>query len=516
MLKSPYVKACPWKKFLESRVYSKGTCKANSRPIVTVKFNYYMLILLLLISNSAQAPNELDLPDIGDSSGSAISPEFERRLGLAFMRSVRRQAVIVDDPEIESYIESIGYKLAANSDNNTLAFIFFVVDSPDINAFAAPGGVIGINSGTILSSRSESELAAVLAHEIAHVTQRHMARQFERAGQFNVPALAATLGAILIGIANPEAGMVALAVVTGANVQSQINFTRANEEEADSVGIQLLARSGYDPQGMPSFFERLQQKSVFYQGNAPEFLRTHPLTTSRIADSKARASRYKHVNYVNTASYELVRSKIEVNGYKNAKDAVKTFKQRLENTPTEKKIPVRYGYVLALTKAGNYYLAREQLKALLSRDKENIAYMLAAAHIESAQRNYTAALGIFQKAYQLHPDYRPLVLAYAKTLLDSGQPAQARDLLHHYRRQQEPDPAYYDLLAQAEAQNGSMANSGIAKAEYFYLTGDTKLAIDRLIHAKREGNLNYYQRERIIARISQLEYELELEEQLNI
>jgi predicted Zn-dependent protease len=481
-----------------------------------VKFNYYILILLLVTSNSAQATNDLDLPDIGDSSGSAVSPEFERRLGRAFMRSVRQHAAIVDDPEIESYIESIGYQLAANSDNNSLTFTFFVIDSQDINAFAAPGGVIGINSGTILNSRSESELAGVMAHEIAHVTQRHMARQFERAGQYSVPAMAALLGAILLATIHSEAGQAALAIVTGANIQSQINFTRENEEEADSVGIQLLARSGYDPQGMPSFFERLQQKSIFYQGNAPEFLRTHPLTTSRIADSKARASKYKHVNYVNTASYELVRSKIEVNSYKNGKDAVKTFKQRLENTPIDKKTPVRYGYVLALTRAGNYYLAREQLKALLSRDKENIVYMLAAANIESEQRNYTAALGIFQKAYQLYPDYRPLVLAYAKTLIDSGKSAQARDLLYHYRRQQEPDPAYYDLLAQAEAQNGSMANSGIAKAEYFYLTGDTKLAIDRLIHAKREGKLDYYQRQRITARISQLEYELELEEELKI
>jgi len=277
-----------------------------------VKLNNYILILLLVTSNSAQAINELDLPDIGDSSGSAVSPEFERRLGKAFMRSVRQHAAIVDDPEVEGYIESIGYKLAANSDNNSLAFTFFVVDSPDINAFAAPGGVIGVNSGTILNSRSESELAGVLAHEIAHVIQRHMARQFERAGQFSLPSTAALLGAILLAVVSPQAGQAALAVVTGVSIQSQINFTRTNEEEADNVGIQLLARSGYDPQGMPSFFERLQQKSQFYQGNAPEYLRTHPLTTSRIADSKARASRYKHVNYVNTANYELIRSKIVI------------------------------------------------------------------------------------------------------------------------------------------------------------------------------------------------------------
>ncbi|MCK5432233.1 MAG: M48 family metallopeptidase, partial [Gammaproteobacteria bacterium] len=277
-----------------------------------MKFKYYILVFLLLTSNIVQAVGSVDLPDIGDSSGSAISPEFERRLGKAFMRSVRQHAKIVNDPEVESYIESIGYKLAANSDNNTLAFTFFVVDSPDINAFAAPGGVIGINSGTILNSRNESELAGVMAHEISHVTQRHMARQFERAGQFSLPQTAALLGAILIGIANPEAGVAAMTIVTGASAQTQINFTRENEKEADSVGIQLLARSGYDPQGMPNFFERLHQKSEYYQGNAPEFLRSHPLTTSRIAESKARASKYKPVNYVNTASYELVRAKIEV------------------------------------------------------------------------------------------------------------------------------------------------------------------------------------------------------------
>ena len=494
----------------EWNLYSKNT------PKVIVKFKYYILVFLLLTSNIVQANGSVDLPDIGDSSGSAISPEFERRLGKAFMRSVRQHASIINDPEVESYIQSIGYRLAANSDSNTLAFTFFVIDSPDINAFAAPGGVIGINSGTILGTRNESELAGVIAHEISHVTQRHMARQFERAGQFSLPQTAALLGAILLGIANPEAGVAALTIVTGASAQAQINFTRANEEEADSVGIQLLARSGYDPQGMPGFFERLQQKSEYYQGNAPEFLRTHPLTTSRIAESKARASSYRPVNYVNTASYELVRAKIEVYSYKNSKDAVTVFKDRLANTPVENKNPVRYGYVLALARAGAYYLAREQLSVLLNNDKDNISYMLVAANIETDQRNYDAALGIYRNAYQLYPDYRPLVLAYSKTLLDAHQPQKTRDLLHHYRRQHEPGPAFYELLSQAEAQSGSTANSGIAKAEYYYLTGDTKLAIDKLIHTKREDTLDYYQREIIVARISQLEYELELEENLQI
>ena len=481
-----------------------------------MKFNYYILIFLLLASSIVQATDSLDLPDIGDSAGSAISPDFERRLGKAFMRSIRQYATIIDDPEVQGYIESIGYRLSANSDDNSLTFTFFVVDNPDINAFAAPGGVIGINSGTILSSRSESELAGVIAHEISHVTQRHMARQFEHQGQYSLARTAAMLGAILLAIADPQAGAAALAVVTGASIQNQIDFTRANEEEADSVGIQLLARSGYDPQGMPDFFERLQQKSEYYQGNAPEFLRTHPLTSSRIAESKARAARYKSVNYTNTPGYELVKAKLEVNGYKNAKDAVKEYKHRLSITPTDKRDPVRYGYVLALTNAGAYRLAREQVKALLISDKDNITYLLAAANIESQERNYHAALGIFQNAYLLYPEYRPLVFAYTKTLLDARQPKQARELLNHFRRQQNPDPLFYDLLSQAEAQSGSMVNSGIAKAEYYYLTGNTKLAIDKLIHTQRTDTLDYYQRERITSRVSELEYELELERNLQI
>lgn len=481
-----------------------------------MKFNPYILVFLLLTNAIVHAAGSSDLPDIGDSSGSVISPEFERHLGRVFMRSVRQFTTIIDDPEVESYIQSIGYKLVANSTDNSLTFTFFVVDAPDINAFAAPGGVIGVNSGTILNTRNESELAGVLAHEISHVTQRHMARQFEQAGQFSLPRTAALLGAILIGISNPQAGAAALSVVTGAAAQAQINFTRANEKEADSVGMQLLARSDYDPRGMVGFFERLQQKSEYYTGNAPEFLRTHPLTSSRIADSRARASQYDPVNYINTASYGLIRSKIEVNNYKNAEEAVREFKNRLAITPIIDKIPVRYGYVLALTKAGSYQLAREQLKTLLGLDKDNIAYILAATKIESEERKYDVAINIYQEAYKNYPDYRPLVFAYAKTLLDSQLPIQARELLHHYRRQQEADPAYYNLLSQAEAQSGSIANSGIAKAEYHYLTGNTQQAIDKLIQTKKNDSLDYYQKESISARLSQLEYELELEKELQI
>ena len=477
-----------------------------------------MLVLCSLVSPGPQlqAVTTLDLPEIGDSAGSIVSPEFERRLGQAFMRQVRQQIKIIQDPEIESYIQSIGYQLVAHSDTNTQPFTFFIVDDPLINAFAAPGGVIGIHSGVILNSRNESELAAVMAHEIAHVTQRHMARTFEEAGKFSLPVAAAMIGAILLGTQNPEAGSAALAIISGASIQHQINFTRANEEESDRVGMQLLARSNYDPQGMPSFFERLQQSSRYYKGQAPEFLQTHPLTTNRIAESRARAEAYPKADYSNSHSYELRRSKLLVHAQRTAVDAVNYFKEQLASEKQEDPDAIRYGYALALTRADQYGKARNHLGILLETDGENIAYLLAAGQLDIDQGNYAAALGIYKEAYKLYPDYRPLIFAYSQALLDTRNPQDARTLLRHYGQNHEPDIRYYNLLAQAEGQAGNQTESAIAKAEYFYLQGDTKMAIKKLKYTRKIERLDYYQDERISARLAQLEYELTLEEELKL
>ena len=199
-----------------------------------------LLLAFCLCAAVAAEVTTLDLPDIGDSTGGLLSPEFERRLGQAFLSQVRKQADIISDPEINTYIESIGYRLVSQSDNNEQQFTFFVINDPLINAFAAPGGIVGINSGVILNSDSESELAGVMAHEIAHVTQKHMARSVEMSKKMSIPMLAAMLGAILIATQNPDAGQAALMAVQGASAQARINFTRTNEQEADRIGIQLL------------------------------------------------------------------------------------------------------------------------------------------------------------------------------------------------------------------------------------------------------------------------------------
>ncbi len=247
--------------------------------------------LLFLIAVSASgAPDTLTpLPDMGDSAGSIMSRGQERRLGQAFMRNIRHHMTVVSDPLLNSYIESLGGKLVSHSDAGGQPFSFFLVEDHTINAFAGPYGYIGVNTGLILTTESESELAAVLAHEISHVTQRHLMRTFEMASDSNLATAALVIAAIVVGAAtdNAGAGMAAAAGAQAGMAQRQINFTRQNEKEADRIGIRILADANYDPRAMPVFFHRLGKANrVYANTEIPEFLRTHPITTNRIADAR--------------------------------------------------------------------------------------------------------------------------------------------------------------------------------------------------------------------------------------
>lgn len=476
------------------------------------------LALLLTPTPALSGATELDLnlPDFGDSAGAIISPEMERRIGQAFLRHVRQHAKVIDDPEVQAYIDSLGFRLASNSDGYNQPFTFFVVDDPTINAFAAPGGVIGMNTGVILNSRNESEVAGVMAHEIAHITQRHLARMFERQQQLAMPVLAAMVGSILLAIANPAAGQAAMTAVAAGQMQHGINFTRSNEQEADRIGMQILARSDFDPHGMADFFERLHQASRVHGGSAPEYLRTHPLTTNRIAEARSRAERYTVREVRGTESYEFIRAKLMVRNQSNPANAVTMFRERLNESSPEEEMVNRYGYAVALKRANQYAAAREQIDMLLERDGERATFLLASAELEAAQRHYNRAIEIYHEINNLYPDYRPMVLGLARTLLDAGHPAEARTLLRRYGRNNVLDHHYYELMAQAEGLAGNEIEAGIARAAYFYELGDTSLAIERLKHAQRQPGMDYYQQQRISARLDRYTEELQLERDLRL
>ncbi len=464
---------------------------------------------LALIFNLTTAQG-IELPDFGDPSGAVISPEQERRLGQAFLRQSRQLIKILEDPELEAYIQSLGQRLVTQG-NDPQAFEFFLVEDPSINAFAVPGGFIGVHTGLLLYTETESELASVLAHEIAHVNQHHMARAFERASQLSLPTAAAMLGAILLSTQNPQAGQAALAAVAAANAQHQLDFTRENEEEADRVGMQLLAGAGFDPRGMPAFFERLQMANRFTDNpNLPEFLRTHPVTISRIADSRNRAEQFPRQPYEDSLSFHLIRAKLKVAAM-NKSEAVKYYQDLLRSGSFHTEEAARYGYALALAQAGEYGKARAQITQLLKQDSDELSYLLAAARLDLLEGQTEEALKVYSKAQALYPDSRLVTLSYTKALLASGLPDPARKLLRRYAVRHKPDTAYYVLLAEAEGKAGSEVEAHIATAEAHYLLGETGLARESLKFAQRSPQVDHYQRQRIEARLKEIERELEQE-----
>ncbi|MFT5349663.1 MAG: putative Zn-dependent protease [Gammaproteobacteria bacterium] len=479
-----------------------------------MKASITIFFALLLFAAQLLAGNTIDLPDIGDSTGSILSPEFERRLGQSFLNHIRRHTPIQEDPEIETYIQSIGYRLVANSDNNEQQFTFFVINDSMINAFAAPGGIVGINAGVILNAATESELAGVMAHEIVHVTQKHMARGAEAQSRMSVPMMAAMLGAILVATQNPEAGQAAIVAIQGGAAQAQINFTRGNEQEADSIGMQLLERAGFNPRGMPGFFEKLQKQSRYF-AQAPEFLRSHPLTTNRIADAKARSEVYPlNKEYRESTSFEFIKAKLMVLSHKDPKEAVKYFEHQIKTEVFPKDVAaLSYGHALALAAAGDYDQARAQIRALIKVDGENSSFLLAAADMELKAGNYDEAFRYYAIVRNLYPDYRPVVLSYSEALLQANRPAEAKEVLKHYGKYHEPDLTYLNYLTRAEEESGDSVEAGIANAEYYYLSGETRVALERLRYILQQRDLqpDYYQEERIQARMAFYQEDLELE-----
>ncbi len=270
----------------------------------------YVIRILALLLCALPAALGQGLPDLGDVSQIELSPQMERRVGENIMREIRADSTYSDDAEITDYLNNLGYKLVAASADSRQQFNFFLIIDPQVNAFALPGGFVGINSGLILTAQSESELAGVVSHEVAHVTQRHMARMLAQQKQSTVVSIAALAVAVLAARANPDIAQAAVAAAGASSVQSQLNYTRDHEREADRVGFQVLEKAGFDAHAMALFFERMQRSTRFYETNAPAYLRTHPITYERIADMQNRAQNLQYRQVPDTLDFQLMRAKV--------------------------------------------------------------------------------------------------------------------------------------------------------------------------------------------------------------
>jgi predicted Zn-dependent protease len=452
-----------------------------------------LALTLALFSSSQQAVEitKIELPDMGDSSGALITPAEEKEFGEAFFRSLHSQVTINQDAEIQQYIQTIGEKLTINSDSPGNPFHFFVVMEKDINAFAGPGGYIGVNSGLILITEAESELASVLAHEIAHVTQRHLYRAYEASSRLSIPTAAATLAAVLLGTQSPALGQAAIVAIQAGNVQFQIDFTRENEAEADRVGMQTLASSQFDPRSMPTFFERLQQSTRYYGQNVPEFLRTHPVTASRISDTRGRAETYPYKQYPDSLAYQLTKAKLQVLTATDIAETQKYFQNKSTQGTTEQRTVARYGLGLCALNSQKFNEAENIFQQLSKEYPNQPQYITALARTALEAKNYKSALDRYKKLTEQFPGNEAIKLEYVTSLLKAGNPEQARKTMLQLKPKTQQQPVYSQLMAQVYSDLNQPAESHRYLAEYYYATGQTKDAILQIKLAQQSKGLNF-------------------------
>lgn len=471
--------------------------------LLCITMNIVLLVLLLLFPSSA-VWSAYNLPEMGNSASQILSLAEERELGESYMEQIRQYQITYYDPLIDDYLQQLTSPMRAQA-HYAQTFTFFIVQNPTINAFALPGGYIGLHTGLIAAAKNEGEIAAVIAHEMTHVTQRHIARMFERSHQQLLPTLAAVIGSVLIGTQIPEAGIGALtATMAGAN-QGAINFTRENEEEADRLGMELLYKSGYDPQAMPDFFERMWEANRYVQYKMPEFLSTHPVTESRIADSQHRASQYPTKTYHNSLDFHLVKARVSFLQQHDTRRVTEEYAAKLNKAKGNEAAALRYGYVLGLTNSAKYKSAYEQVSILRKSDPNNIFYRLAEADILSKNKQNAAALSLLRATYTAAPSNQAALIAYTDALLANGEYAQAREILKRFVRNNPEHILALNMLAEAQGKSNHLIEAYQTRADILVLYGDYRGAIKQLEYALRDSKDNEYATLSLKARIKELE-----------
>ena len=451
------------------------------------------LLVGALTFNASAATEELKLPNLGEASTSLYSAEYEYQLGRTWLRIFRSQVPTVDDPLVFSYLENLIFELVTHSQLQDRRIELVVVDNPTINAFAVPGGIIGVHNGLLLYAQTEDELATVLAHEIAHLSQRHFSRRVEFAQNQGPLNLAAMLGAlVLMATAGGDAGMAALSAAQAAAQDSALRYSRSNEAEADRVGMQTLVAAGMDPHAAPAMFERMLQASRYTSGNRiPEFLRTHPLSENRIADTRNRARQYpKQVRPV-SLEYQLIRARVMNHLADTPEEAVQTFRGQLDGTPRSREAAL-YGLVLALTAAGRPDEAALELDSIWGRSPDRLEYILADADIDIARNEPDKAVAKLSKRLALSPGNHPLTMAYADALMRDQQPHVAEEVLVEQSRVKPNDPALWYLLAEVQGLSGNIVGLHQSRAEYFILNGILDQAEKQLNYALKLTRNDYH------------------------
>lgn len=460
-------------------------------------------LALLLVAPSGASTAQTALPELGDSAQADFTPQMERKVGEQVMRQIRRDPDYVADPEVSLYIQDVGQRLVAVSPEARQEFEFFVVRDPNVNAFAMPGGFIGVHSGLIVAATSESELASVVAHEVAHVTQRHLARQLEKQSQVSMLSLAGLVVGLLAARSNPQAATAAIVGAQAVPAATFLSYSRDFEREADRVGFGYLQQSGYDVFGMPSFFERLQQSSRLYDNNAPGYLRTHPITSERIADMQNRVENLPVRQRPDSAEFQLVRAKLRAEQGR-AEDAVAHYREVLRDKRYADEGVARYGYAVALARAKDFRTAQAEVSQARRLKPavpmiENLAARVAAENGDAG-----GARALYERALALYPENVALRYGYAELLQRQSAHAEALAVLEQLQRERPRDARVYTLQAQSQSALGRRFEQHRALSEAYFLQGSLPAAIEQLEFAQSSGQGDFYSLSAVDARVRQL------------
>ena len=439
------------------------------------------LFLLLWATIPTVLSAQPALPSLGDRISGTVSLEQEYAMGQQFLSSIRRSAPTISDPLLNTYLENVTYKLASRSQLKDHRLSFVIIDSEALNAFAAPGGIIGVNTGLFLNAQTEAEFASVMAHEIAHVSQRHFARGIDEAQAGKIPQIATLLASVIImATSDASHGTAAAAAAQGRALENQLRFSRSNETEADRVGQDTMFNAGFDPDGMSTLFERLMAINRFGR-RPPEFLLSHPLTESRISGSRGRAARYPRQQYSPNLEYQIVRARVLGFYAPNKADLVLEFERRLELSSSDfTRDANRYGLAIAYNENEQYALASATLAPLLDKDPNRISYVVTQAEILTQQNEPGQAIDFLQRHLAINPGNHALTMAHVDALIEARSYNAAAEIMERLSMDRPNDVQLWYQLAETQGQAGNISKVHQARAEYFRLIADFQRARQQL------------------------------------
>lgn len=474
----------------------------------TMPLTRRLLAALLALTLAVPPVGADNLPELGDVASNDLSLATEKRIGQQIMHEIQaRDMAYLDDPDIETYLNQLGGRLVAVSTDPGMGFFFFPINDQSINAFAMPGGFIGVHAGLMLAAESESELAGVLAHEISHVTQRHIARQVYQSKKLSIASMVAMGLALLAARSSTQGATAAIAGTQAGVLSAQLAFSRDFERESDRLGFEILRKSGYDVRGMSAFFGRLQKAVRLYENNATAYLRTHPLSGERMSDMQNREVGVPYRQVVDSPDFQLVRAKLRaMRGI--PVEAVRDFSSLLKEQKYPSEAAARYGLAFAYYRAQDWGAAERELLAARRLKGGSAMLERLLAETRLAQGETQAGLAVYREAMLRFPLNMGLVYGYGAALIKARRFDESLRFVESQLQNYPADVRLHRMRAESFAGQGRRAPQHQALGEAFALQGQTGAAVEQLQLAQRAGDANFYEQSVIDARLRELKKQL--------